>query len=205
MSTSKELPSPIFKKWYVQLMALAIVLGLALFLLLGLYGNDTKRLYYGYEAKTAFGDELRTLKDPLDKLGFKGVTEGSSKCSTYPVYGYDTSQLQCIAGNQNYVVIGSDEASKSLFKAKAKALDQLLANDKWTTTNNSAPNLTKWFEDISSGKDWYTDINSTKNSGDKHCSLAFNVAYSNPKPPAFVLKMSCSSPALDKHKDKVSF
>ena len=46
---------------------------------------------------------------------------------------------------------------------KAQELDQLLIKDGWTTTSNSAPNLTQWFKDISSGKDWYTDIDSVKN------------------------------------------
>ncbi len=33
--------------------------------------------------------------------------------------------------------------------------------------------------------------------------LGFNVAYSNPQPPAFAIRLSCSSPVLDKVKDQV--
>lgn len=205
MSTSGDSPNLFFNKWYTWLLVLAVIIGLALFLPWGWFGNSAKQAYYGYEAKTAFSDELRALKDPLDTLGFKDITGQPSKCSAYQIYGYSTTQLQCVSKHQNYVVIGSDEASKSLFRSKANALDQLLVSDKWTTTSNSAPTLGKWFEAVSSGKDWYTDINSVKNSGDKHCSLSFNVAYSNPKPPAFVIKMSCSSPVLEKLKDKAFF
>lgn len=190
-----------WKSWLIIVSLIVIIGGC-----LGAYTSrdHLKRIYYGYKARSTLSSQTEKLSGSLSKLGFKNA-DVVSKCTEELIFGYTTRQLQCVAERQNYVVIGTDATVKANFIAKAQALDTLLKNNAWTTTSNSASTLGEWFQGITSGKDYSTDIDSVRNSGDTHCSLSFNVAYSNPKPPAFEIRMACSSPVLEKVKNDVLF
>jgi hypothetical protein len=200
MNKPKKTSNHSWKPWIIIL--LVVIIGGSI----GIYAsrNWIKHVYYGYEARATLNSQTEKLSSSLSTLGLKGASV-TSKCTEESVFGYTTPQLQCIAGRQNYVVIGTDATSKANFADKAQEMDALLKSNGWVTTSNSASTLGEWFQGITTGKDYSTDIDSVRNSGNTHCSLVFNVAYSNPKPPAFVVRMSCSVPVLEKVKDNPTF
>ncbi len=200
-STPKSKPKYSWKFWLLLILIIVVIGGC-----IGLYVSRgwIKRAYYSYEARTSLGSQTEKLGSALSTLGLKNANT-PPKCIEEPVYGYATPQLQCIAERQNYLVIGTTAVSKANFTTKARELDSLLKSNGWITTSNSATTLGEWFGDVTAGKDYSTDIDSVRNNGNTHCSLVFNVAYSNPKPPAFEIRMSCSSPVLEKIKNDAIF
>jgi hypothetical protein len=189
-----------FKKWQLlTIMGFVILLALGL----GLYSRRAwvERVYYGYKARTSYQAEAKKLNSPSGVLGLSNKSL-PSKCLYESTYDYVSPQLQCVVEFQNYVVIGDNAQSQAAAVGAAKTLDAVLKKDGWTTTSNSAASLSEWFQGITSGKDYSTDIDSVMNSKSTHCSLVYNVAYSNPKPPAFEVRMACASPILQKVKNE---
>jgi len=195
-SKAKRKRSP----WFVILILIILVAGSTIYA----SRDSIKRVYYGYKSRAALGSQIKTLSSSLATLGISNA-KVASKCSEESVFGYSIPQLQCVSERQNYIVIGANAASKTNFTSKAQELDSLLKSDGWVTTSNSATTLGQWFQGITTGKDYSTDIDSVRNNGNTHCSLVFKVAYSNPQPPAFEIRMSCSVPVLEKVKDYATF
>lgn len=156
-------------------------------------------------ARRTYNHELNALQGSLARLGIDKQSKTRSGCSRGAIYGYAAPQLQCIVQAENYIVTDGAAHSKTAVLEKARELDAALKNNGWNTSSNSAENFAGWFQGILDGKDYLGDINSVKNTKDSHCTLGFNVAYSNPKPVAFAIRLSCSSPVLVDVKDNALF
>lgn len=161
-------------------------------------GLKFDKVRYGYQARSAFGSELTALKTPFATLGITKAPR--STCTQEAIYGYGKLQLQCTVYVNKYVVIGSSAANKARFVTAAGQLDSALKQNGWTENENVTPTMRQWFQGITSGKDWYADEGAYKNTASAHCSMDFMLAFSNPRPPAYTLQMSCDSPVLQKVK-----
>src|ERR1700722_12190089 len=127
------------KKDYVILVLVLGIIAIAIALIWSHFRYE----YYKYQSRTAFSNEIKSLKDPLDTLGFNGVTNEPTKCSSETIYGYSKPQLQCITTHSAYVVLAQNQNSKNTFVAKATELDQLLSQNGWTETRNAAPSISQ--------------------------------------------------------------
>lgn len=166
--------------------------------------QQIKQRYYTYQAKAAFRRETQALDPSLSALGFKAQDVGAVQCQDVMIYNEPKPHYECMLGHENYVVAGTD-ATKQAAIAQAKQLDAVLQKQGWVISSNSAPNVSQWFQDVLGGKDWYTGIGGYKNSGNRHCSINIGVAYSNPKPPAYVVRVGCTAPVANAVKDKTIF
>ena len=180
-------------------MTIALVLVVVFVLFLSFNGAyKTKRLFYGYTTRHSFADQFGELKVPLNTFGFKDLGKVSSSCSMEDIAYYKKPQLQCVAAQQMYTVIGSDKPALENFVSQAKELDKLLAQKGWKTQSNARPTFEQWFSDMVKGIDYNPGIGALKSTHTTHCEIQVAVAYSNPKPPAIQADLTCNSPRLTK-------
>lgn len=177
------------------IVAILLVAIMAFFALGGI--SKTKRIYYGYVVRQAYHKEYGNLGSALEGLGVNENKDIKSKCEVTEIAtdGVNTSEvLFCGLQTDNYVEI--TESNKQQVLNAAKQLDELTTKNGGKLQTNIAATFSKYLSDIANGVDYNPDFGATFVRGNYLCAVHLNVAYSNPKPPAYSIQFGCNSPRV---------
>lgn len=205
--TEKKTPAKNIKKHSApqrtvspRLLALVLVLVLLVVGITQFFSHDgpdyIRRLYYARIVRQAYHREFKNLT-ALKDLGLNEDKNIASTCNTQPVAIDDdavSNVLSCELQSDAYVEVTA--SNKPAIVAAAKQLDDLIKTSGGTISTNAAPTFGQYFADITKGIDYYPDINATFVRDNYSCTISVNVAYSNPKPPAYSVRFGCSSPRV---------
>jgi hypothetical protein len=193
-SSNQKTPKP--KLLVMFLLLFSLVLGIALFIFNNGPGT-IKRIYYGSVTRSAYHKEYKNLQPALEGLGLNENKNAKSSCEIEEIAtdGINASKvLFCGLQTDNYVEITGMNKQKLL--DAAKQLDELTSKNGGKLQTNIDTTFNKYITDITNGVDYNPDFGATFVRDDYLCSIHFNVAYSNPKPPAYSIQFGCNSPRV---------
>ena len=193
----KHIQRPLsIKKIILATLAVVVVL-VVIFLVLDGIGK-IKSAYYGYVTSQAYHKEYKNLQPALEGLGLsegKDVVVSCSNEETATDRANVRKVLSCGLQTDNYVEI--TEANKQKILDSAKQLDELANKNGGKVQTNIDITFSKYVADISSGIDYYPDFGATFVRDNYLCEVHFNVAYSNPKTPAYSIQFGCNAPRVN--------
>ncbi len=158
--------------------------------------QKVRQIYYRQIVRKAHKEEFSKLTAQLELVGINNIKKFTSKCSVEEIALYPTKQLLCVSKQHEYVEIGTDRNNKEKFINAAKQLDTYFKENGWTISSNATPTFTKYISGITSGIDYYPGIGAHKIRKNAVCGIDMGVAYSNPKPPAVAITLTCNSPLI---------
>ncbi|HSW79285.1 MAG TPA: hypothetical protein VLG47_00740 [Candidatus Saccharimonadales bacterium] len=184
----------------VVILLLLAILVVSIFLFFSNGGPaSVRRIYYGYVVRNAYHKEFKNLQPAMEGLGLYENKNIKSACKIEDIAtdGINVSKhLFCGLQSDNYVVITS--ANKQTILDAAKQLDSLSAQYGGRMYTNTGPTFSKYFTDTANGVDYNADFGSTFVRGNYLCEVHMNVAFSNPKPPAYSIQFGCNAPRVTK-------
>ena len=156
-----------------------------------------KRVYYGHVVRQAYHKEYASLGSALEALGLNENENIKSTCKIEPIAtdGLNVSDvLFCGLQSDNYIEVNS--SNKSNIVDAAKQLDELVKKSGGIMSTNATPTFGKYFSDITNDVDYHPGIGATFVRDNFLCEVSVNVAYANPKPPAYSIQFGCNSPRV---------
>lgn len=175
---------------------LIVVASVGLFFMLGGTEN-ARRIYYGHVVRQAYHNEYGNLGSALEGLGLSENKSIKSVCEAEEVAtdGINASTvLFCALQNEAYVEVTGTNTD-SLIKA-AEQLDDLTSKYNGVMYENTGPTFSKYISDITNGVDYHPDFGATFVRDNYLCEVHMNIAFSNPKPPAYSIQFGCNSPRI---------
>lgn len=179
----------------LSLLLLLIVGGVIFFIANG--PQIVRRIYYGHVTRSAYHNEYKNLQPALEGLGISESKNAASSCEIEEIAtdGINVSKvLFCGLQTDNYIEI--TKGNKQEVLDAAKQLDKLTNKNSGKLQTNIDTTFSKYIADIANGVDYHPDFGATFVRDSYLCAVHFNVAYSNPKTPAYSIQFGCNSPRV---------
>lgn len=193
----KKKSKPTTKQKPLLLVVFGILLVLVVFFSVWGGISKIKQIYYGYVTRQAYHKEYKNLQSALIGLGLDEKIGAPSFCRVEEIAtdGITVSKvLFCSIQTDNYIEI--TDANKQEVLNAAKQLDELTNKNNGSTQTNIDTTFSKYITDIANGIDYHPDFGATFVRGNYLCAVHINVAYSNPKTPAYSIQFGCNAPRV---------